>query len=336
MSQGIGMSSVQNRPVLRVPAREIPVPSHLSPQAQAQLAMGAMSNPTWPVQDDIDAWRRLVQNQDAIGLQGLTALSQAVNAEVEELDIDGVRVFAITPEAVAAEDASVYLDIHGGALLWGGGPSCRAMGIITAGMVRARVWAVDYRMPPDDPYPAGLDDCVAAYRALLRRVAPGNVIIGGASAGGNLAAAAILKARDQGLPLPAAAVLLTPELDLTESGDSFNTNLGVDTALTSRLMPANLLYAAGHDLAHPYLSPLFGDFTRGFPPTFLQSGTRDLFLSNTVRMHAALRAADVPAELQVYEATTHVGFMFSPESEHRDRELRRFVDRWWGRTERAS
>ncbi len=87
---------------------------------------------------------------------------------------------------------------------------------------------------------------------------------------------------------------MTPELDLTESGDSFYTLLGVDTALTSRLMPANLLYAAGHDLTHPYVSPLFGDFTKGFPPTLLVSGTRDLFLSNTVRMHRALRAAGIP------------------------------------------
>src|SRR5205823_2929973 len=116
-----------------------------------------------------------------------------------------------------------------------------------------------------------------------------------------------------GLPLPAAVVLLTPELDLTESGDTFSTLLGVDTALTSRLMPANLLYAGGHDLSHPYLSPLFGDFAKGFPPAFLQSGTRDLFLSNTVRMHRALRQAGLEAELHVFEAATHVMFMAGPE-----------------------
>lgn len=135
--------------------------------------------------------------------------------------------------------------------------------------------------------------------------------------------------RDEGLPLPAAAVLMTPELDLTESGDSFSTLLGVDTALTSRLMPANLLYAGGHDLAHPYLSPLVGDFAQGFPPTFLQSWTRDLFLSNTVRMHRALR--DVEAELHVFEAATQVMLMVGPEAEDRTREVRRFVDTHWGR-----
>jgi len=122
-------------------------------------------------------------------------------------------------------------------------------------------------------------------------------------------------------------VLLTPEVDLTESGDSFATHLGVDTILRTSLMPANQLYAAGHDLAHPYLSPLFGDLTKGFPPTLLATGTRDLFLSNTVRMHRALRAAGVRAELHVLEAAPH-GFFFgiAPEDGELTREIRLFLD----------
>lgn len=268
---------------------------------------------------------------DQVGLAGLTMMGQGVQADVREIDANGARVFVVTPHGLGADDRSVYLDIHGGALLWGGGESCRAMGRISAGMVGAKVWAVDYRMPPDHPFPAGVEDCVAAYRALLREHASENIIIGGPSAGGNIAAATILRARDEGLPLPAAANLMTPELDLTEGGDTFSTLLGVDTALTSRLMPANLLYAGGHDLADPYVSPLFGDFTKGFPPTILQSGTRDLFLSNTVRMHRALRAADVEAELHVFEAATHVMFMAGPEADERTRELRRFLNKRWGR-----
>ena len=160
---------------------------------------------------------------------------------------------------------------------------------------------------------------MAAYRALLSDRDAGEVIVGGGSAGGNLAAALLLRARDEGLPLPAAAVLLTPEADLTESGDSFQTNLGLDNVLTQSLMPANLLYANGHDLTDPYLSPLFGDFTKGFPPTFLSTGTRDLFLSNTVLLHRKLRSAGVPADLHVLEAAGHGGFLgTAPE----DRELR--------------
>ena len=112
---------------------------------------------------------------------------------------------------------------------------------------------------------------------------PERIVVGGGSAGGNLAAALMLRARDEGLPFPAALVLLTPEADLTESGDSFKTNLGIDCVLQQSLAEMSALYAGDHDLTDPYLSPLFGDYTPPFPPTFIQAGTRDLFLSNAVR-----------------------------------------------------
>jgi acetyl esterase/lipase len=182
-------------------------------------------------------------------------------------------------------------------------------------------------MPPDHPYPAGLDDCLAVYRALLEIRRPGEIIVGGTSAGANLAAALILRARDEGLPLPAGAVLLTPQADLTESGDTFHTNFGIDGNLTRpSLMPANLLYAAGAELADPYLSPLFGDFTRGFPPAFLASGTRDLLLSSTVQLHQALRAAGREADLHVLEAMPHGFIPGTPEDRHLVREMLRFID----------
>jgi acetyl esterase/lipase len=97
--------------------------------------------------------------------------------------------------------------------------------------------------------------------------------------------------------------------------------------LTASLMPVNLLYANGHDLTDPYLSPLFGDFTKGFPPTLLSAGTRDVFLSNAVRMHRALRAASVPAELHIMEAAPHGGFLGgAPEDRDLEEEIRRFVE----------
>jgi acetyl esterase/lipase len=167
---------------------------------------------------------------------------------------------------------------------------------------------------------------MTVYRRLLRERRPEQIFVGGGSAGGNLAAAVIVRAKDEGLPMPAGLVLISPEVDLTESGDSFLTLLGIDNALTGSLMQANLLYANGHDLAHPYLSPLFADMS-GFPPTFLQAGTRDLFLSNAVRMHRRLRAARVAAELHVFEAMPHGGFGGAPEDLEMRGEVRRFIDR---------
>jgi epsilon-lactone hydrolase len=321
------MTVSDTQPVLHVPARDIPVPAFLSPEAQSVLGSTLLQRAPYPALDDLDGWRALVAARDEAMLALLEPRISRVEAAIDEVDVHGVRVFEITPTGAAADDRAVFLDIHGGGLIMGGGASCRAMGTMSAAQVRRRTWAVDYRMPPDHPYPAALDDCVAAYRALLEDHRPEDIVVGGGSAGGNLAAATILRARDEGLPLPAAAVLQTPEVDLTESGDSFRTNLGVDTVLTESLMPANVLYANGHDLADPYLSPLFGDFTKGFPPTLLSTGTRDLFLSNTVRMHRALRAAGIAAELHVLEAAPHGGFFgYGPEDAEIVREVRRFVD----------
>jgi len=165
---------------------------------------------------------------------------------------------------------------------------------------------------------------MTVYRAALSHHAPRRIVVGGRSAGGNLAAAMLLRAKAEGLPMLAGLVLLSPEVDLTESGDSFAVNAGVDVMLPGSLMANNRLYAGGADLADPYLSPLFGDVT-GFPPTFLLTGTRDLFLSNTVRMHRRLLTAKVPAELHVFEAMPHGGFGGSPEDREAAREVTRFV-----------
>jgi acetyl esterase/lipase len=125
---------------------------------------------------------------------------------------------------------------------------------------------------------------------------------------------------------------MTPAVDLTASGDSMQTNRGLDPLLRGNEQPAFLLYAAGEDLTHPYLSPVYGDFSKGFPPTILTTGTRDLLLSDTVRMHRALRAAGVAAELHVTEAAGHGGFFgMAPEDHEITREVRRFIDARWGR-----
>jgi acetyl esterase/lipase len=289
-----------------------------------------MKTDDYPPLDDYDAWKKRTAASDEAMAAVLGARVDPRRSKVEELVIATARVYQVTPQGVDDGDRRVYLEIHGGALVGCAGDACRLNGMWVAERVQARTWAVDYRMPPDHPYPAGLDDCVAAYRALVNRLGPEQIVVGGESAGANLAAALMLRARDEGLPLPAAAVLITPEIDLTESGDTFRTNLGVDTVLTRSLMGANLLYAGGHDLSHPYLSPLFGDFSQGFPPTILTAGTRDLFLSNAVRMHRALRREGIEAELHVMEAAPHGGFFgTAPEDTEIDHEVRSFAENHW-------
>ena len=303
----------------------VPIPTSVSEQAQSFLAAPYVGREERPALDDTKAWIRQIEETDRMLLERFGAHELPV--DVEDGEIAGVHTFVIRAKGVsAASEAPIYLDIHGGALVMGGGDVCRLMGSATALTNGMTTWAVDYRMAPLHPYPAALDDCVAVYRTLLQDRSPQSVFVGGGSAGGNLAAALLLRAKDEGLPMPAGLVLISPEVDLTESGDSFQVNLGVDNVLTTSLMQTNLLYAAGHDLSHPYLSPLFGDVT-GFPPTFVQAGTRDLFLSNAVRMHRKLRAAGVDAELHVFEAMPHGGFGGAPEDLEMRLEIRNFLDR---------
>jgi epsilon-lactone hydrolase len=318
-------------PTIHLPSRDIPPPSSLSPEARALMAVTLPKSAPYPALDDLDGWRAMVAEQEAVMRDLIVGRVAGAPVQVEEREVEGVPVYVITPDGTPDDDRRVFLSIHGGGFTGGAGATCRAMGIGDALQMGVRTWAPDYRMPPDHPYPAPLDDCVAVYRNMLQDARPEEIVVGGASAGGNLAAALLLRARDEGLPMPAAAVLRTPEIDLTESGDSFQTNLGLDNLLTESLLPANLLYAAGHDLRDPYLSPLFADLTKGFPPTVLITGTRDLFLSNTVLFHRALRAADITAELHVLEAGGHGGFFgLAPEDTAVQRDVKLFADRYWG------
>jgi len=312
---------------LRVPAREIPIPAHLSPEAQAFLALPRPPAGGFPALDDVEGWRDRIAKSDAVIRDMFLGGRPTTTCTIRDLREGEAIGYELVPEGLPADDRRVYLDIHGGALIMGAGDICKAMAQAMVGRVGTRMVTVDYRMPPDHPYPAGLDDCLAFYKALLRDHAPGEIVIGGGSAGGNLAAALALRIRDEDLPMPAGVVLVSPEIDLTESGDSFRTNDGIDAM--GSLLPANRLYAGSTPLNHPYVSALFGDFSRGFPPTFLTCGTRDLFLSNTVRMHAALRAADVPAELYVIEGAPHGNFGGAPDEDGMNRELRRFCERCW-------
>jgi acetyl esterase/lipase len=312
--------------------REIPVPRSISEQAQAVLrAMGPMAQQrlatpiAYPALDDAEGWREFIRVADEMVVAGAPDRGVDVTANTELIELAGLPVYEWCPEGVdGGPDAPIYYETHGGALIMGSGEACRTMCIAGATSTGLHTFAVDYRMAPDHPYPAALDDCLAVYRALLERWPAEKIVVGGGSAGGNLAAALMLRAYDEGMPMPAALVVRTPECDLTESGDSFDVLEGVDVVLVQRLAASIALYANGHDLAHPYLSPIFGDVSH-FPPTFIQTGTRDLFLSNSVRLHRALRNADVDAELHVWEAMPHAGFADTPEDAEIGVEIRKFV-----------
>ncbi|MDB5986335.1 MAG: esterase [Nevskia sp.] len=305
---------------LIVPARRIPVPKSISLAAQEFLAAAV------PRTENIQWTPETIAMIDRLLAERCAALPQLFPADITTRQLSAASLYEITSKAVPKINAArAMLYFHGGAFVVGGGLLAAHMALPVAAMASCKVYSSDYRMPPQHPFPAALDDALEAYRYVLERFKPENVAVYGGSAGGGLAAALILKARDSGLPLPGAAVLFTPEADLTESGDTFETNAVIDVVLQQRLTDSIALYADGADLKNPYLSPVFGDFSKGFPPTILISGTRDLFLSNTVILHRALRRAGITAELHVFEAMPHGGFGGAPEDAECLAEQIRFI-----------
>lgn len=292
-----------------VPERFIPTPTTVSPEAQAFLSAGLGVSPPEIAVEDKEGWRRYVAMVDRYMAENGAQRVAAFPAAISEHRLSAATLYEVEPESLSPDhlDKAIY-HIHGGAFIVGSGISAAHTAQPVASVARLRSWSIDYRMPPDFPFPHGLDDAIDGYRFLLDRYAPENVVIEGSSAGANLAAATILKARDTGLPMPGACILHTAGVDMTFAGDTFETNAVIDVVLRTRHNNAMALYIDGHDTRDPYLSPLFGDFAKGFPPTLLISGTRDMLLSPTVMMHRALRRAGLEAELHVFEAMPHGGF----------------------------
>jgi epsilon-lactone hydrolase len=317
---------------LHLGPRVIPVPTSISENARKFLA-NPFPGTAQPDVGDKAAWRQVVKQADAMFAPVVDQWLANVPAKVETRTIAGVTVHVATPHAIRHPERAHYR-IHGGAWAFLGGKFSMGEAAMTAAEMGCVTFGLDYRMPPDHPFPAAVEDGEAVWREIIQQFDPKKVAISGSSAGGNLSAAVTLKVRDAGLPMPGAVGLLTPATDLTGAGDTRNTNAGIDTVL--RPVPTMVaLYADGHDLTDPYLSPLFGDFTKGFPPTFLQSGTRDLLLSDTVRMHRKLLQAGVTADLHVWEAMPHGGFggifgLPTPEDQEMSEAFVAFVDRHLG------
>src|SRR5436305_3274074 len=245
-----------SHPPVTVPERQIPIPATLSEAARAVVAGGDRTpQKPWPPLDDREAVQAHIDELYGApdGAPGplvaacYGAADAGAHCETERIELGEVGVYQAVPDGVTADDPRVYLVIHG-AWLTGGGEMARTGAAMTAGGLGARTWAVDYRMPPFHPHPTPLDDCLTAYRALLQDHRPQDIIIGGMSGGANLTVATILRARDEGLPLPAAAVVNTPPIDLTKAGDTYQTSDGLDVSYTSDQIEILIqLYTDGHD-----------------------------------------------------------------------------------------
>ena len=300
-------------------ARILPVPKTASPELQRSISLLAQV-PIEALQrtpQNERQWRGMIAASTALGVERLEGLLARFPASVTTREMGGVTVREVIPSTLdPANDSRVLLHFHGGAYIIYGGPSSASEAVVGAHFARTRVISVDYRMPPDHPYPAAVDDAVAVWRALSAEHDPARIGVFGTSAGAGLLLATVLKLKALGLPLPAALAPSTPWADLAGESDSYRTNAGVDGVLPfyeGVLEGAARLYAGEASLHDPLVSPVHGDFA-GFPPSLLTTGTRDILLSDTVRVYRAMRRAGVDARLEAYEAMSHAEYTAAPDS----------------------
>ncbi|MGI4853715.1 MAG: alpha/beta hydrolase [Janthinobacterium lividum] len=277
-----------------------------------QQIIGAPLNPAWNVLWGTgEEWRTAANRQAAVTEAALPALRERLHVTMTSAVINGVRVHILKPDVIPLQHRDkILVQVHGGCYVLSPGVSGTQEAVMMAGLGHYEVIAVDYRMPPEAYFPAALDDSMTVYQEVLKKTKAKNVGVLGTSAGGALVLEMMLRAKAQGIAMPGAIAPSTPMSDVTKVGDSFYTNEMVDNVLVSRdgfCDAATKVYAHGHDLSDPLLSPVYGDM-KGFPPTILTTGTRDLLLSNTVRVHRKLREAGVEAELEVYEGQSHAQF----------------------------
>jgi monoterpene epsilon-lactone hydrolase len=229
---------------------------------------------------------------------------------VEAVTLGGVPAERLTPEG--ADLSRTFLYLHGGGYSLGSAAGYRPFTSRLARAFGGVTFALDYRRAPEHPFPSAIEDCLAACRSLLADAAggPGHVVLGGDSAGGGLALAAMLTLRDAGEPLPAAAALLSPWVDLEGTGESMTTRAALDPIVSREGMQAlAFLYLGSRDRKDPLASPTYANLA-GLPPMLVQVGTREAELDDVTLFAEKLRAAHVEVELEVWEEMLHVFQMF--------------------------
>ncbi len=278
---------------------------------------------------DLEGWgelRRQVLESKAITIENLSKL---LDVSIFKDRIDSVPVFRIAPKET--KNRGLFVHIHGGAFTFEGGDMAAAEGAIIASQANIEVVSIDYRLSPEFPFPAALEDIFAVYRSLKQDSPERKIAVGGSSAGGNLSIALIHYLRQKEFPLPTVLYAGTPRTDLTNQSDSLDILEGIDPRIPSMrqgiIEAAERLYVGGSSREDPLISPIYGDFA-GFPPTYLVTGTRDILLSDTIRVHRKLRQSGVEASLNVYEGLFHGAYIssgFSPEFYQVYGELNQFL-----------
>jgi epsilon-lactone hydrolase len=225
--------------------------------------------------------------------------------------LGGVPTAEITVDGV--EPRHVVLYFHGGVYVLGNAAQAAGLAAQIGRRTQAKVISVDYRLAPEHPYPAAVDDALAAYEALLDGgTAPSDIVFAGESAGGGLAIATMVNARDHQLPQPAAAFVMSPYADLTLAGTTLESKGKADPLLSREALQARVAdYTAGQDAALGLISPIFADLS-GLPPLIIQAGTHEVLLDDALRLAQRAATADVEVTLDITPGVPHVFQAYYP------------------------
>lgn len=265
-------------------------------------------------------------------MAGVTATTLAAGGTSRERAVIGVAGERVSRRMTDNTHAILYL--HGGGYTLGSPGTHKALTTHLALAARCEVAVPDYRLAPEHPYPAGLEDAVSAYRALLQRYPATHLALAGDSAGGGLALCTAIALRDAGLPLPAGLILISPWTDLSLSGSTIDTLDAVDP-LIGRSWPtrAAQAYRGTRELRDPLVSPLYADLA-GLPPMLVQVGSDEVLLDDSRRLAERAQAAGVALQLEVETGYWHVFQVHAGVLDAADAaiaRMARFLDRRWGR-----
>jgi acetyl esterase/lipase len=257
-----------------------------------------------PPDSDVNEQRELLRA--AISAQPLPA-----DVTVTAAELGGVPTAEITVDGI--EPRHIVLYFHGGVYVMSDAFLAAGLASQVGRRTQAKVISVDYRLAPEHPYPAAVDDALAAYEALLQSgIAHSDIAFAGDSAGGGLAIATLVNARDHGLPLPAAAFVMSPYADLTLAGTTIDTKREVDPLLSREALEARIRdYTAGQDAALDLISPIFADLS-GLPPLIIQAGSHEVLLDDALRLARQAATADVEVTLEITPGVPHVFQAYSP------------------------
>ena len=305
--------------------RFIPDPDTISMSKEFVQSMDLLRPPTKEVlmnyPKSAAEWRAMQNTRDSVTKLNIEKLSSAWSINIEESKINDVTVFYVIPEEIDKDyESSWFIHIHGGGYFLNAGKAGTQEAVILAHYLKIPLISIDYGLVPDHPFPDGLNDVLNAYNGIIEKYPDHTLFMGGTSAGGSLALSTVFELKSLRNQLPNALFIGTPGSDVNKTGDSWYTNADIDRVLGSYeglLDEATRLYANGKDQRDPLISPVYGNY-QDFPPSFLISGTRDLLLSNTVRVDMKMREAGVETKLLVIEGHSHADYLLvhqAPESQ---------------------